>query len=465
MHRKFLEHWRLPTTPWAIFGCGFVVLYLGQCSTGGVRVGRLLTITIQYPEVEIGMNGRALGSGRVQVHSLGRRIGHPLGGISAGDHQFHSFDGDGALGPLGGRRLSEIARLSSQAPSTREWWDRGRPPIHEYVFEFLKPTDVVHFRYAGHEAVLESLSMSQMLVDYVCELELDFKVQFPEVQRLAEELFMAAVQGRIGERELESAAWWGNLITFEMRERTARAQLHISPFDQATHDRLSDVRARWIALNAFLDELAKARYRLDRVPSPEMGERLWAELARARDASNPRSGYGGHPLPVDYLDGPLRALTLSEAALRPSILKRINADVPLACIVAGRTRDPSYYEACEGLYRRIENAVPKDLEPERQERKLAAAWALIALEPERAAVELLTSMQRFPDVSLVTLLGFTGNQEIEKYLRELAAKDDRGLMKSLPNAMRDPMYNRGELKCALAALELGLRIEEYWDLP
>lgn len=91
----------MPHPPWSIALLAFTVLFFGQCAMGGMRVGRAYTIVTQYPDVSIGVNDRPLGEGEVRRHSFGRRLGHPLGGTTAGDMTFVDFSAENARCPIG----------------------------------------------------------------------------------------------------------------------------------------------------------------------------------------------------------------------------------------------------------------------------------------------------------------------------------------------------------------------------
>lgn len=400
----------------------------------------------------------------VDALSGGGERAHPLGGVTAGNSDTVSFEDPELQSPFAIADVSQAARQSSHPPAPRAWWDRGVPSIPNYLGEFLRPQDRVFLKLRGIDAYVQYVHLQQRLDNYTCFLRVDVYARFPGMEALASRLIEDALSGTISEDDLQEAASWGNPLVFELGcKANNEGSLSLDLLDlDSSRANLAAWRKNWARLNSLFLDLARVRFLLRETERSEIARQLWEEIETISPRAPSReSFFKGTPDPLDYMLCQVLALAEIDNDVSSSLLSEIERGSTLACFVAGLSGNAHYYDACETAYRNVEQLTLSFQEEPYRSRKLAAAWGMMAIDPEASATELLRSMRRFPDASLISLMGFTRSEEVAAYLGPLLEVED--LATRIPNSHFGDQ-TRKELRRALAALELRLTPTDYLSL-
>lgn len=234
--------------------------------------------------------------------------------------------------------------------------------------------------------------------------------------------------------------------------------------DRAMHASTAHgVGPRWTpwdgAHGAILDALVRRHYGIaERVEDRGVAERALSEVHERRGClQQPRKTRRDVPMDVEYVYLPLRALALAAPAerLEDAILDRD----AYAAYAAGMRAEPALYDACKMLWivSLSRNGTDRDAS-DRGRAALAACWAMLRIDRERAANEMLDELLRSDlteNPESWRLLSYSGSRRVVKRLEELLGQsvhDANARFEDVPFEARD----------VVLGIDAGWELDRYW---
>jgi hypothetical protein len=402
----------VPHTPRALLLTGFAGVLGITLALGGLRFLHLLQLRTTLPGADLQLVTAEGVSGAESWH-FGARGGPPIGLFSSNGERFDwpsRFEPGAMQAPL---EAGAVADLLAQDSVFEPW---GSPTVPEWLRDRLAPEDEISVEYRGQPCRIERLTGNIHFENFRVEVTLDIDARSAEVDALLEELVTAWRAGGPSEELLRAADEHSDALFFTLWKQ--RREIERSELDP------------------LLLILLKRRYSFD-PPDPE---RVLADAHR-RIAEQEWMTDSGHRwgFLYRYVYPQVMALGAMDASIEPRLRERIHGDDPVALLAAGMGRFEGLFEDCRMAFDRNE-------EPDETDPALAAAWALLMIDPERGARHLMSYPVWFrhsEQWGIPELLATTQVSGVQKWI--------------LANAGR-------ETEAAMQRWREGPKLEEYpWD--
>jgi len=342
----------VPHMPGAIAVFGLLALVAWELTLGRLQLVQELEIETHDPWAEIRLNGEPWGTTRVRTRRLRAEPTVAAAARWSGTQGHADLEATSEVG------VGELARALQEAPiSDGTVADCAR----ELELAGLRPTDRIGFVAGTVELVVQGVLFSADADDGVRRFTVRFDLRHP----LREELL-----GRYAELLAGGAP----------PDRARLAAL--VPF--------TELLAYW-APELDATPLVRLRYGVEG-PTDGAGARIWDELLEtagrvtpALDADADEAALRKH---LETLHAPLLALALLEGPDAGWLRRRIAEREPYALLAAGLSGRSELFEACRAAFearRNVRFLRKRDVRYGADPARLAAGWALAAIDGERAA--------------------------------------------------------------------------------
>ncbi len=413
--------WTQRVTPILAFVIVSLSLLLGGFFLGGQRYLRAWEVSVDDPEVEILHKGQLIGHGLVRGLNWGPRLGDKWGFMSRswGDFSISREEGHSELQPtiLQKKHRSGIRPLS----------------------ETFSDDDLFAFRYRGMHGKFKGATAHREQKNFRIQTSLKIRgLHFPELEELADNMV-----ARVTSADAAFEIGGDRLIRIFRTRYFSRQLPDLLNSSQAAID---TVRAERRQLRDCLDSVLKARHSSHpqqdfvAIKGPRTAPKrlLWDQPLHKYVASV-------------YPRLRLERLRATPIPYQPETMPPHGIDGWLNTgLSPGLTGFEETAKAVRHIFATTERNAPI---------RLAASWALLTQDTERATPVFIELLTEHDDQSLLRVLAFTGTQRAQQELTAITAQPNDSLSQRFKGRWQE--IHRLLTHC-LRAIELGMTPQEFW---
>ncbi len=370
-----------PYTPLGVAGTVLVFAMGGSCVFGGLRYIHAYEIRSELPGAEVRLGQRVAGDGILRGWELGPRMGAWIGNWTNGQGSGLRPESEIVL-------PTSIETFSAQlSPAIRSGALLSHP---DYLPDLLGPSNELDVRYRGHPCSLRAPGVTTQTQNFVTFTEVMLNAECPELDRFVVGLLDPDVLGELGAERVRAAHEWGDAVPMRLLELC---------FGQPSRRALARARLR---------EIVAAR---PEVVARDVG-RLFDALDHRIEWVRKSDGQPGYRHRYySFVAAELFALAACGDSIADPLRARIERGDTWCLVVAGLGRITACWSACEQAWRTRVSTEAGGLD--------LAAWALLALDVERALPLIYRAWPRLSTGSRVVLgrqLGCTGRSDVLDWL-------------------------------------------------